>query len=82
MKLFLTDLASKQKKQLSKIEQRKIDRKIVYLESNPFLGKKLAGQYKEIRTIRAWPYRIFYYINYSKKEIWIVSILHRQGAYN
>lgn len=81
MNVFLTREAQKQYKKLTQSNKEKIDKKIILLEKEPFIGKKLSGEYKETRSLKAWPYRIVYFINERKKEIWIVSILHRQGAY-
>ncbi|MFH0979655.1 MAG: type II toxin-antitoxin system RelE/ParE family toxin [Candidatus Roizmanbacteria bacterium] len=81
MNVFLTQEAQKQYKKLSQPDKEKIDKKIILLKNEPFTGKKLTGEYKETRSLKAWPYRIIYFINERKKEIWIVSILHRQGVY-
>lgn len=83
MEVILTPKAQKHYKNLPKSEQPKIKRKIKSLEVNPNIGKKLSGELEELRVIRAWPYRIFYYISEKNDEakIYVVSILHRQGAY-
>ncbi len=81
MNVFLTKEAQKQYKKLTQSDKEKIDKKIILLKNEPFIGKKLSGEYKETKSLKAWPYRIVYFINERKKEIWIVTILHRQGAY-
>ena len=81
MNVFLTREAQKQYIKLNQLDKEKIDKKIILLKNEPFIGKKLSGEYKETRSLKAWPYRIIYFINERKKEIWIVSILHRQGVY-
>ena len=81
MNVFLTQEAQKQYKKLTKSDKEKIKKKIILLDKEPFIGKKLTGEYKETRSLKAWPYRIIYFIDKRKKEIWIVSILHRQGVY-
>ncbi len=80
MQVFLTPEAKKQHLRLSKVEQRKVEKRLVLLEDKPLSGKKLLGKYANLRSLRAWPYRIIYYIN-SRQEVWVVSILHRQGVY-
>lgn len=79
MKVILTPEAKKQYNHLPKREQVKIKKKLVWLESDPLSGKKLSGTLKELRSMRVWPYRILYFIEHD--IAWIVSILHRQGAY-
>ena len=34
-----------------------------------------------IRSIRAWPYRIFYEVNETENRVEVHKIKHRQGAY-
>lgn len=77
MNVFLTREAQKQYKKLTQSDKGKIDKKIILLKNEPFIGKKLSGKYKETRSLKVWPYRIVYFINERKKEIWIVLILHR-----
>jgi len=79
MQIFLTREAQKQYAKLNGINQKKIKKKINALEKDYKLGKKLKGELVGSFSVRAWPYRIIYVIN--KKELWIVSILHRQGVY-
>ncbi len=81
MQIIITPKATKQFKQIPKTEHTKIKRKIKILEDFPYLGKKLSAEISETRVIRAWPYRIIYYINHKENKIFIVNIVHRQGAY-
>jgi len=77
MWIFLTKEAYKQYLKLKVLNRNKVEKKISYLILHPFVGKKLSGEYKSSRSLRAWPYRIIYYIKERQKEIWIVSIIHR-----
>lgn len=81
MLVFLTHEAQKQYQRLKRSDQVKICRKLSVLQSEPYSGKKLSGEYKDLFSLKAWPYRLIYSINEKRKEVWIVSILHRQGAY-
>ena len=77
--VIITPKARKQFKHLPTSEQVKIKKKLISLESDPYIGKKLSGELTELRSLKAWPYRIIYY---TKKDIiFITSIIHRQGAY-
>lgn len=78
-KVIITPKAQKQYYHLPSTEKIKIKKKLIALENDPFLGKKLSGELSELMSLRAWPYRIIYYI--TGKKIFIVSIIHRQGAY-
>lgn len=81
MKVTLSKDAQKQYKRLPKQQQTKILKKIMGLEQNPNAGKKLEGELKGFRSLRAWPYRILYGINKNEQRIEVHKIAHRQGAY-
>lgn len=81
LKVIVTPQAAKQFKHLPSSEQTKIKKKLISLENNSLAGKKLSGELSELRSLKAWPYRIIYYIDQNKQSIFITSILHRQGAY-
>ena len=81
LKVIVTPQAVKQFKHLPSSEQTKIKKKLISLENNSLAGKKLSGELSELRSLKAWPYRIIYYIDQNKQSIFITSILHRQGVY-
>lgn len=81
MQVIITPKAEKQYNQLPQSEKIKVKKKIKILEVDPYFGKKLSGELSDLRSFRAWPYRIFYHIDLNKKIIFIIGILHRQGAY-
>lgn len=78
--VIITPKAAKQFQHLPKPEQAKVRKKLASLSDEPTAGKKLSGQLSELRSLKAWPYRIIYYID-SKDVVYVTSILHRQGAY-
>lgn len=82
MKVAFSKDAQKQYKRLPKSQQTKILKKLVGLEKNPNAGKKLEGELKGFRSLRAWPYRILYEINKTGQRIEVHKIAHRQGVYN
>lgn len=79
MRIIITPKAQSHCKRLPKKEILKIQQRLSLLETNPYLGKKLEGRFVGTYSLRAWPYRILYII--EQKTIFVVSILHRQGAY-
>ena len=82
MKVIVTPRAEKHLLKVPKTERKKIQKKLLLLKVNPFIGKKLSGEFKGKYSLKVWPYRIIYWINDKKKVIYVISILHRQGAYN
>jgi len=81
MEVIVTPKALKQYHHLPKTEQAKIKKKLLLLEQNAKEGKKLSGEYNELRSLRAWPYRIVYFIDNKVDKIYVVTIAHRQGVY-
>ena len=79
MDVILSKDSQKQFEHLPSSEQINIKKKLVALENNLLVGKKLAGELAQLRSLKAWPYRIIYYIN--KDKVFVTSIIHRQGAY-
>lgn len=81
MDVILSKNAIKDYEKLPKSEQVKVRKKLVLLEQSPHYGKKLTGELEGVRSLRAWPYRIFYEINEAKDRVEVHEIKHRQGAY-
>jgi mRNA-degrading endonuclease RelE of RelBE toxin-antitoxin system len=81
MNVVVTPKALKQFNHFPKSEQAKIKKRLFSLEQNPQEGKKLSGEFEELRSIRAWPYRIIYYIDEKQNKVFVVTIAHRQGVY-
>ena len=79
MKITLTPTSQKQFLKLPKSEIKKITRKINSLAADPYSAKKLKGEFSELYSLRAWPYRIVYQICPDRIEI--VLIEHRQSVY-
>ena len=81
MQVILSKIAEKHYKKLPKTEKVKVKRKLVSLQANPLLGKKLEAELQESRSLRAWPYRIIYKVDFVRDVMEVSDILHRQGAY-
>ncbi len=81
MQVIITPKALKQYNQLPKVEKTKIKKRLLLLEQNSQEGKKLSGEYTDLRSLKAWPYRIIYFIDNLQKKIFVVTIAHRQGVY-
>lgn len=81
MVLKYSPKAEKQLAHLPKSEQAKIARKIRILKVNPLAGKKLQAKFEGLRSLKVWPYRVFYYFSTKEQLIYIDIIEHRQQAY-
>ena len=51
------------------------------IAEDPFIGKKLHGEYKNYYSVRVWPYRIVYRILKKEIVVVVVKIKHRKDAY-
>ena len=77
-------LPRKVQKDLDEIDSRykqRIELALISLSSDPFLGKKLDGKYKDQRSYEVRPYRIIYEIIKRELIVLIIRIGHRQGVY-
>ncbi len=81
MQVILSRQASKHFQKIPAVEKKKIKRKLLSLGKNPLIGKKLDAELYGERSLRAWPYRIIYFINKTEDRVEVSDILHRQGAY-
>ena len=71
-------------KGLNKIDKKyksKILLNLNQLSINPYIGKKLTGQYEGLFSLRVWPYRIIYKIYKKYLLVVVIKIAHRQGVY-
>jgi len=48
---------------------------------DPFVGKKLKGEYENQYSYRVWPYRIIYEIRKNELVVLVIRVGHRQGVY-
>jgi len=82
--MFRVIVPKRVKKRLLKIPidwQKRIFYVLKKLETNPYIGKKLEGEYSDSYSIRVWPYRIIYTIKKKELIIEVIEIEHRGGAY-
>ena len=78
MRVEYSSFARKHLKRLPGNAQNKVLKKIEKLTSDPFLGQKLRGDFKNQRSFKAWPYRIVYHYLPKEKLLFIDIIEHRQ----
>ena len=79
--VFLAKSAAQNLRSLNPSDQKKINRKLLLLQSNPLAGKKLKGKLEGRYSLRAWPFRIIYQLEISQKAVYVSAIVRRQNAY-
>ncbi len=80
-KIIIQPNAEKKFLKLPKSWQIKIGRAINLLATNPFIGKKLHGDYKGAYSLRAWPFRIMYSIDSHRIIVEVLDLGHRKDIY-
>ena len=80
-KLRIKGSAQKQLNKLPKKYRSRILSGLIELTRDPFIGKKLEGDYQGYFSIRVWPYRIIYHVVKNELLVVVVRIGHRQGVY-
>ena len=81
MQILYKTEAVKNLKKLSAAEKQKAKKKIESLLSNPLAGKKLKGEFSDLRSLRAWPLRIIYLFNPKSQTIIIITVDYRGNVY-
>lgn len=81
MQVCITRSASKQLSKLPEKGKARVASKITLLANQPQLGKALRGQLAGLYSLRVWPYRIIYQVHTTRREVWVIAIVHRQGVY-
>jgi addiction module RelE/StbE family toxin len=80
MRIYTVKISSSARKSIRKIpllHQQRILKAVGWLKIDPFLGKKLTGEYKGYHRVKVWPYRIVYKIQREELIIEVVEIDHR-----
>lgn len=82
MQILYKSEAVKNLKKIAPPERQKAKRKIDALLANPLAGKKLKGEFSDLRSVRAWPLRIIYTFDAEKQILQIVTVDYRGSVYN
>ena len=73
--------AQKKLDKLPKTDYYRILAAFSILAQNPFVGKKMKGEYAGSCSYRVWPYRVIYDIYKKELLVLVVRVGHRQGVY-
>lgn len=73
--------AEKEIDALQRKERKRVIDAFNVLRDNPFVGKKLEGEYEGARVLRVWPYRIIYTIHREIVTVAVLRVAHRQRVY-
>lgn len=62
-------------------DQQRISIACSFLAEDPYIGKKLSGNFSGIYSLRIWPYRVLYRIFKDVIEVYVEAVFHRKDAY-
>lgn len=82
MRVEYAKTALKQIKKLPPDKRIKVLKMVKELKQDPFLGKKLKGEFSDFYSLKIWPYRIIYRLSKDKKTLYVNTVRHRQEAYD
>ena len=79
--LFFKNTAVKSIDRLSVKDKHKVAIVLETLKTEPFSGKKLAGEFEGLYSIRVWPYRIIYTVIKKELIVLVVDVAHSKDVY-
>lgn len=80
-KIIILKRAQKEARKLSPKDQQRIAAAIASLQTDPFRGKQLHGDYEGAWAIRVWPFRVIYTIEKEIVTVMVLRIGHRKDVY-
>ena len=80
-KIVVRKTAEKELNRIEESQRSRIEKTILSLSLNPYLGKPLKGEFQGIYSLKVWPFRILYEIYKKQLIIHIIKISHRQNVY-
>ena len=61
--------------------KQRIDKQVRTLETQPYSGKRLRGEFEGSYSLRLADYRVIYWIDESTKRIILLTVAHRRTVY-
>ncbi len=61
--------------------KRRVDQHLKGLESQPYSGKRLRGEFEGCYSLRMGDYRIIYAIDENLKRVVLLTVAHRRRVY-
>ena len=68
-------------RKLSLDVKQRIDKQIKFLESQPYSGKRLRGDFEGSYSLRLGDYRVIYWVDETAKRIILLTVAHRRTVY-
>jgi mRNA interferase RelE/StbE len=61
--------------------KRRIDQQVKILETQPYSGKRLRGEFEGSYSFRVGDYRVIYWLDEPAKRIVLLTVAHRRTVY-
>ncbi len=68
-------------KKLAPDLKRRIDQQVKILETQPYSGKRLRGEFEGNYSLRVGDYRVIYWFDESARRIVLLTVAHRRTVY-
>lgn len=68
-------------RRLSVATQRIVLSRASELSTDPYLGKRLAGELEGLYSLRVGDFRVIYYIDSTNDVVWLVGVGSRERVY-
>ena len=81
MKVKATPRFERMLKRLPLDRQKIVLEKASELESDPYLGKRLAGPLRGLMSLRVGDYRVVYHVDLPRDTVWLIAVGHRKSVY-
>jgi mRNA interferase RelE/StbE len=61
--------------------KRRVDREVKTLETQPYSGKRLRGEFEGSYSFRIGDYRVLYWVDEAERRIVLLTVAHRRTVY-
>ena len=61
--------------------KRRVDLQVKTLETQPYSGKRLRGEFEGSYSFRIGDYRVIYWVDETGKRIVLLTVAHRRSVY-
>ena len=80
-RLETTRIFEKDFRKLALDLKRRVDKHLRILESQPYSGKRLRGEFEGCYSLRMGDYRIIYMVEETVKRVVLLTVAHRRRVY-
>ena len=80
-RVIIEEVVKKQIRKLPINDAKRVLIAVYGLSTDPYVGKKLHGEFDGFWSFRVWPFRIIYEIQKKELIVFVVKVGHRRDVY-